>query len=73
VNGLHLEDKLVTKLTRDEAKELLPKIGFGMEKKILASTEALMIGAKEVIISSGKVSNPITSAINHIDCTVISN
>ena len=63
----------MTKLTRDEAKELLPKIGFGMEKKILASTEALMIGAKEVIISSGKVSNPITSAINHIDCTVISN
>lgn len=33
VNGLHLEDKLVTKLTRDEAKELLPKIGFGMEKR----------------------------------------
>jgi len=73
VNGLHLEDKLVKKLTRDEAKEQLPKIGFGMEKKILASTEALLIGAKEVIISSGKVSNPITSAINHTNCTVISN
>jgi hypothetical protein len=26
-----------------------------------------------VIISSGKVSNPITSAIDHEDCTVISN
>jgi [amino group carrier protein]-L-2-aminoadipate/L-glutamate 6-kinase len=73
VNGLHLEDKLVKKLTRDEAKEQLPKIGFGMEKKILASTEALLIGAKEVIISSGKISNPITSAINHTNCTVISN
>ena len=32
-----------------------------------------MLGAKEVIISSGKVSNPVTSAINHVDCMVISN
>jgi acetylglutamate/LysW-gamma-L-alpha-aminoadipate kinase len=73
VNGLHLDDKLVKNLTASQAKEALPKIGFGMEKKILASTEALMLGAKEVIISSGKVSNPITSAIGHEDCTVISN
>lgn len=73
VNGLHLDDKLVKSLTASQAKESLPKIGFGMEKKILASTEALMLGAKEVIIASGKVSNPISSAINHEDCTVISN
>ena len=73
VNGLHLDDKLVSNLTSSQAKEYLPKIGFGMEKKILASTEALMLGAKEVIISSGKVSNPITCAINHVRCTVISN
>lgn len=73
VNGLHLDDKLVKNLTVSRAKEALPKIGFGMEKKILASTEALMLGAKEVIISSGKVSDPVTSAINHVDCTVISN
>jgi [amino group carrier protein]-L-2-aminoadipate/L-glutamate 6-kinase len=73
VNGLHLDDKLVKNLSASQAKEYLPKIGFGMEKKILASTEALMLGAKEVIISSGKVSNPVTSAINHVDCTVISN
>jgi [amino group carrier protein]-L-2-aminoadipate 6-kinase len=39
----------------------------------LASTEALMSGVKEVIISSGKVSNPITCAMNHVNCTVISN
>ena len=73
VNGLRLDDKLVKNLTASQAKEVLPKIGFGMEKKILASTEALMLGAKEVIISSGKISNPITSAISHEDCTVISN
>jgi acetylglutamate/LysW-gamma-L-alpha-aminoadipate kinase len=68
-----LDDKLVKSLTANQAKDSLPKIGFGMEKKILASTEALMLGAKEVIIASGKVSNPISSAINHEDCTVISN
>ena len=73
VNGLQLDDKLIEKLTCNQAKEYLPKIGFGMEKKILASTEALMLGVKEVIISSGKVSNPITSAMNHVNCTVISN
>ena len=32
VDGLVLEQKLVTKLTVDEAKVVLPKIGFGMEK-----------------------------------------
>jgi [amino group carrier protein]-L-2-aminoadipate 6-kinase len=73
VNGLRLNDKLVSNLTSSQAKEYLPKIGFGMEKKILASTEALLLGAKEVIISSGKVSDPITCAINHVGCTVISN
>jgi acetylglutamate/LysW-gamma-L-alpha-aminoadipate kinase len=73
VNGLYLDDKLVKNLTSSQAKEYLPKIGFGMEKKILASTEALSLGAKEVIISSGRVSSPITNAINHKDCTVISN
>ena len=73
VNGLYLDDKLVKNLTSSQAREYLPKIGFGMEKKILASTEALSLGAKEVIISSGRISNPITCAINHKDCTVISN
>jgi acetylglutamate/LysW-gamma-L-alpha-aminoadipate kinase len=73
VNGLYLDDKLVKTLTVSQAKEHLPKIGFGMEKKILASTEALLLGAKEVIISSGRVSHPITCAIKHDDCTVVSN
>jgi len=72
VNGLLMEDKLVTKLTLDEAKNLLPKIGPGMEKKILASTEALSIGVKKAIIASGAVQNPIKMALESKDCTVIS-
>ena len=33
VNGLYLDDKLVKNLTSSQAREYLPKIGFGMEKK----------------------------------------
>jgi acetylglutamate/LysW-gamma-L-alpha-aminoadipate kinase len=63
---------LVTKLTLDEAKNLLPKIGPGMEKKVLASTEAISIGVKKAIIASGAVQNPIKMALENKDCTVIS-
>ena len=71
VDGLVIEQKLVTKLTVDEAKVVLPKIGFGMEKKVLACTEALEMGVKEAIISTGQRENPISSAILHHNCTVI--
>ncbi len=72
VNGLMMDNKLVTRLTVSEAKNILPKIGFGMEKKVLACTEALSMGVKEAIIASGQVTNPISSALKHDNCTVIS-
>jgi acetylglutamate/LysW-gamma-L-alpha-aminoadipate kinase len=72
VSGLMLNEKLVTSMTLEEAKETLPKIGFGMEKKVLACTEALEMGVGEAIIASGQVDNPITAAIEHRNCTVIS-
>ena len=71
VDGLLMDDKLVTKLTLAEAKEIRPKIGPGMEKKILASTEALDMGVREAIIANGQKENPISSAIAHDNCTVI--
>src|ERR671922_197733 len=71
VNGLMLNEKLVTSMTLDQAKAALPKIGFGMEKKVLACTEALEMGVKEAIIASGQIDNPISSAIAHNNCTVI--
>jgi len=73
VDGLLMDDKLVTKLTLAEAKEIRPKIGPGMEKKILASTEALDMGVKEALIANGQKENPISSAISHDNCTVIRN
>ena len=71
VDGLLMDDKLVPKLTLAEAKEIRPKIGPGMEKKILASTEALDMGVKEAFIANGQKENPISSAIAHENCTVI--
>ena len=49
----------------------MPKIGFGMEKKILAATEALDMGVKEALIANGQRENPISAAIAHDKCTVI--
>src|SRR6266498_8238 len=63
VKGLYLDDKLVEKISAQEAKLLLPRIGFGMEKKVLACTEAISLGAREAIISSANISDPISSAI----------
>ena len=71
VNGLILNRKLVNSMTLDKAKELLPKIGSGMDKKVLACTEALEMGVKEAIIASGQVDNPLSEAIAHRNCTVI--
>lgn len=71
VDGLLMNDKLVEKLTNAEAKEIRPRVGFGMEKKIMASSEALDMGVKEALIANGQRENPISSAIAHTKCTVI--
>ena len=71
VDGLLMDEKLVDTLTLAKAKEILPQIGFGMEKKILAATEALEMGVTEAIIANGQRENPISSAIAHNHCTVI--
>ena len=71
VDGLLMDEKLVKSLTLEEAKAIMPKIGFGMEKKILAATEALDMGVKEALIANGQRENPISAAIAHDKCTVI--
>jgi len=71
VDGLLMDEKIVKKLSLAEAKEILPKIGFGMEKKILAATESLEMGVKEALIANGQKENPISAAISHDNCTVI--
>lgn len=71
VNGLMLNEKLVGSMTLEQAKASLSKIGFGMEKKVLACIEALEMGVQEAIIASGQVENPLSAAVAHRNCTVI--
>lgn len=73
VDGLFLDDKLIKQLDVNKAKKMMNKIGFGMEKKILASIEALKMGVKKVIIANGKKQNPLLSALAYNNCTVIQN
>ena len=71
VDGLKLDEKLATHLTPSEATSELPKIGFGMQKKVMAAVEAVEAGVREAIICSGTRSGPITKALAHDRCTVI--
>jgi acetylglutamate/LysW-gamma-L-alpha-aminoadipate kinase len=71
VKGIYLDEKLITKLSVLEAKEILPQIGPGMITKVYAALEALKMGVKEVIITSGRVTTPISLAIEHKHGTVI--
>jgi [amino group carrier protein]-L-2-aminoadipate 6-kinase len=71
VQGLGLEGKLVSHLTSAQASESLPKIGFGMQKKVMGAIEATKNGVKEAIICSGTRDSPITLGLAHQSCTVI--
>jgi len=71
VQGVFIEKKLVRKLSIEEAERLLPKMGAGMDKKVMASIEAVKMGVKEAIVAPGSVENPIIEAVNHRVGTVI--
>lgn len=73
VAGVYLDGKLVSEMTAQEAKSMMKKVGFGMEKKLLACVEALTMGVNRAIISSGMVQNPVTRATKEESCTVVSN
>lgn len=73
VDGLLDESgALVESLTRAGAEKARAKAGPGMEKKLLAAGEALGMGVGEALIANGSRQSPISSAIAHDRCTVIS-
>ena len=71
VDGLILDGELVPRLSAFEVMDVLPQVGPGMITKIHAASEALKFGVKEVILSSGLIDKPISSAIEHKVGTVI--
>lgn len=72
VEGLMIDGKVVPELSAFEVEEALHKIGHGMITKAHAAIEALNQGVKEVVISSGAVEKPLSSAVEHRAGTVIS-
>lgn len=71
VQGVRLGNEYVKRMHMRDIEKILPKMGPGMDKKVIASVEALEAGVKEAIISSGLVEEPLTSALNHVNGTVI--
>lgn len=71
VQGVKLGEEYLKKISLKEAKEILPKMGHGMDMKVIASIEALEAGVKEAIIACGLIQNPLTSALSGSNGTVI--
>ncbi|MEM0049453.1 MAG: [LysW]-aminoadipate/[LysW]-glutamate kinase [Candidatus Bathyarchaeia archaeon] len=71
VPGIKIGEEYLRKITLNEAKDLLPKIGPGMNMKVIASIEAIEAGVKEAIIACGLIEDPITSALSGLNGTVI--
>lgn len=72
VNGVILNDAYVPMLSVRQAEEAMEQIGPGMITKVYAAVEAVKNGVGEAIIASGFSSSPVSGALEHIDCTVIS-
>ena len=71
VDGLMMDGALVPGLTLREARDIRPKVGPGMEKKILAAVEALEMGVEMAAIASGRREGPLERALAGEGCTVI--
>jgi acetylglutamate/LysW-gamma-L-alpha-aminoadipate kinase len=73
VPGILMNGELIRRLTIVDAEKLLKRLGPGMEKKVMASIEAVKMGVNEALITMGSIKNPITEAQRHNVGTVISN
>lgn len=71
VQGLELNGKIIKRISPIKVKDLLKKVGPGMITKIYAATEAINLGTKEVVISSGLIEHPVLSPLKHKAGTVI--
>lgn len=61
--GVLLDGKVISKATVAEAREFLPRIGSGMDKKVIAAIEAVEMGARRSVIASGLKKDPLKNAL----------
>ncbi|MEM1873721.1 MAG: [LysW]-aminoadipate/[LysW]-glutamate kinase, partial [Acidilobaceae archaeon] len=71
VDGLILEGSLVERVRVEELRSLLPRVGPGMNRKLLHVVEALEAGVGEAVIASGLGEKPVSRALERRRCTVI--
>lgn len=71
IKGVLLNDEHVPHLTLKQAENAMKDIGPGMITKVYAAIEAVKNSVGETIIASGLVEKPVSSALDHIECTVI--
>jgi len=63
VDGVLVDQKVVERLSPEQAKELSFKIGPGMNRKLLMASETVSSGVRRVIIANGLVDDPISQAL----------
>lgn len=68
--GLILDNKVVQNLSIKEARDALMRIGPGMNQKIMASVEAVEMGAKKSVIASALKNNPLQNAISDVGTVI---
>ncbi len=71
VEGVAIEGSVSRELSLLSAKSAIAKLGGGMITKVYAGVEALEKGVKRVIIASGSVEAPFTSALELSQGTLI--
>jgi acetylglutamate/LysW-gamma-L-alpha-aminoadipate kinase len=71
VGGVILDGDVIGSLTIREAKQILPKVGAGMDKKIIGAVEAVESGVGRCVIAPGKLQHPITTALSGRVGTVV--
>ncbi len=52
VNGLYINNNIIEKADENYIKSIIKNVGHGMDKKLMASMEAIDYGVKKVIISN---------------------
>ena len=72
VQGIILDKNYVPSLNIVQAEQAMKKIGSGMITKVFAAVETVKNGTSEAIIASGFGASPISNALDHTECTVIS-
>ena len=71
VEGVSIDGQVIGRLQVDDAKQKLHNLGPGMITKVYAALEAISMGVKKVMISSGHHTKPFTSAIQEKNGTLI--